>query len=119
MSERNPSAVGMELQFSLEQERLTKKQQSLRQTDNQRRAEAREAELEAARQQKIDENRARADADLRAQLHADFMGANPSASEGDFSRLFSTLRDEHLLREATEAPAREKAALRATGEYAM
>jgi hypothetical protein len=119
MTERNPSPYGVEIAFKVQREQLARKQQGLREADNKRRAEARERELEAERQAKIAEGRAKAEADLREQLHADFMGANPSASEADFSRLFPALRDEHLLREATEAPQRERAALLASNEYWM
>jgi hypothetical protein len=58
-------------------------------------------------------HRQRADAALKDRLRGDFPAANPSASPADFGTLYPRLREEHLVREAREAPEREKAGLRA------
>lgn len=55
------------------------------------------------------ERRERAEQALRATIRTSFFASNPSASEEDFQRLYSQLRDEHLRRAHAESVAGERA----------
>lgn len=79
----------------------------------------REQRLEAERHERETERGEEADAELRDHLRRRFIAGSPAATEADFERLYPQLRDAHLLAEAQQAPDREKAALRAPGEYRL
>jgi len=55
------------------------------------------------------ERRERAEQTLRATIRTSFLASNPSASEEDFQRLYSQLRDEHLRRTHAESQVGERA----------
>ncbi len=66
--------------------------------------------MEDERQKKVEENRARAEAELKADLRETFLRFNPATDERDFEREYPELRAEAMKREAVEGPIREKQA---------
>lgn len=77
--------------------------------------EAREAAQKSAERQANEERRQKADAELKARLRTEFMAGNPLATDADFERLYPSLRDQHLTRQATAAIDR----MRESGRYAL
>ena len=109
MNEQPPTNEHPEQRFLREQRELLEDQQRRRNAENERLRRAREERLEAEQRERAERVRAEAEGKLRERLRAAYM-RNPAASEDDFAKAYPRLREEALLREAAEAPAREKRA---------
>jgi hypothetical protein len=83
--------------------------------------DARLKAIEDEKRARAERRRAEAEAQLKERLRAAFFQGNPMASPADFDKLYPRLREEHMVREAREAPEREKRALLAAhgADYTM
>jgi len=105
------TSVDRELAFQRERDELLTRQQSRRNSENEKLRDARLQAMEDEKEARAEAVREKAETALRAQLEVAFL-ANPAATESDFESVYPKLRAAHLAREATEGPLREKAALR-------
>lgn len=110
--------LALEARWRREDEQRAAERQTFRATENARIRRERESAEEQARQERAEARRLKAEEMLKAELRRAFL-AQPAASDADFEKIYPKLRLEHLAREATEAPRREKAALLARGSYGL
>jgi hypothetical protein len=81
-----------------------------RREENARLEAERDARIKAEEDAKAEQRRVTADEELTARLKANYFRNNPGASEADYAKVASRLREEHMIREATRDPVAEEAA---------
>lgn len=110
--------VDQERRFAEEREQLQTAQQQRRSELNE---QLRQERLKAMADAKAAQDKARQEAaekELREQLQVQYM-KNPAATEADFAKAYPKLREDHLYREAIEAPEREMRAQAQTVRYGL
>ena len=110
------STIERERRFAAEQLALAQRHHGERAEENARLKAAQLKALEAEELARTAARQAAAETELKASLKLQFL-KSPAATEADFNKSYPQLREEHLRREATSAPERERQALAASGDY--